>query len=172
MARKTIKKIEFRRKSEGKTDYKKRLSLLISRKPRLVIRKSLKNMTAQIVGYDEKGDKILASSHSSNIVKLGWKHSKNNIPACYLVGLLLGKMALNNKVKEAIVDTGLQTIIKGSKLFAVVKGATDAGLKIPYSEEIMPSEERIKGKHISDYNQKSKDITKDFESLKQKIMEK
>jgi hypothetical protein len=33
-------------------------------------------------------------------------------------------------------------------LYAALKGAIDAGLKIPYNEEILPSEDRIKGEHI------------------------
>jgi large subunit ribosomal protein L18 len=35
-------KMPFRRRREGKTNYTKRLKLLLSRKPRLVVRKSLK----------------------------------------------------------------------------------------------------------------------------------
>ena len=44
-----MKHIEFRRKREGKTDYKRRLRLLLSNKPRLVIRVSLKNIIIQIL---------------------------------------------------------------------------------------------------------------------------
>jgi len=43
------KVVTFKRKREGKTDYNKRIKLLASNMPRLVIRKSLKNITAQIV---------------------------------------------------------------------------------------------------------------------------
>ena len=47
---KAKKTIYYRRKRSGLTNYKKRLSLLLSKKPRLVIRKSLNNMVAQVVG--------------------------------------------------------------------------------------------------------------------------
>jgi large subunit ribosomal protein L18 len=33
----------------------------------------------------------------------------------------------------------------------VIKGLLDAGLSIPINHETLPSEERLKGKHISDY---------------------
>ena len=67
--------IPFRRKREGKTNYKKRIAFLTSEKPRLVIRKSLKNITAQIVIYEPKGDKVIASACSAELTKLGWKFS-------------------------------------------------------------------------------------------------
>ena len=54
-------RVPFRRRREGKTDYRKRLKLLLSRKPRLVVRKSLNNIIAQIVEYDEKGDRVVVS---------------------------------------------------------------------------------------------------------------
>ena len=41
--------VRFRRRRENKTDYRRRLRLLVSRKQRLVIRKGLKNITAQII---------------------------------------------------------------------------------------------------------------------------
>jgi len=46
--------------------------------------------------------------------------------------------------------------MKGSKIYAVLKGASDAGLEIPHSPDILPSEERIKGGHIVGYAQKLK----------------
>ena len=52
MSRSKTQVVPFKRKREGKTDYKKRLKLLSSSKPRLVIRKSLKNMTVQIIEYE------------------------------------------------------------------------------------------------------------------------
>ena len=41
----------YRRKREGKTDYRKRLRLLLSGKPRLVIRRSLRDISAQVIEY-------------------------------------------------------------------------------------------------------------------------
>ena len=56
--------VPFRRKREGRTDYKKRLAMLKSGKARLVVRKTLKNIYAQIIKYDAKGDIIIASACS------------------------------------------------------------------------------------------------------------
>lgn len=143
--------VEYRRKREGKTDYRKRMKLLAAKKPRLVIRKSLKNLLMQVIEYSSKGDIVIVSAHSRDIVKLGWKANLNSIPACYLCGYLLGKKALQKKIPECILDMGMQTSIKGNAIYAALKGAVDAGLKIPCSKEIFPDEKRIKGEHISAY---------------------
>jgi large subunit ribosomal protein L18 len=36
----------------------------------------------------------------------------------------------------------------GGVLFAAVKGMTDAGLEVPHSKDVVPAEDRLKGKHI------------------------
>ena len=91
--------LKFKRKRLGKTDYKKRLKFLLANKPRLVIRRSIKNILAQIVEYNEKGDKIIVSCHSSELKKYGWDGNKGNLPSAYLVGLLTGNKAKNKKTK-------------------------------------------------------------------------
>jgi large subunit ribosomal protein L18 len=143
--------IPYRRKRQGKTDYRKRMSLLISGKPRLVIRRSRSHLLAQIVEYHENGDKVLALAHSSELRKQGWRFGTSNMPASYLVGLLLGKKALSKGVKDCIVDLGLQSPVPRSKLYAAVKGAVDSGLAIPHSKEVFPSDDRIMGKHIAGF---------------------
>ncbi len=143
------KRIEYRRKRKGKTNYKKRLKLLLSKKPRLVIRKTLTNTIAQIVNYDENGDKTIISAKSSELTKIGWKMNTGNIPAAYLTGMLLAKKAKNKKINEAIVDLGLATPTKGSKVFAALKGAIDNGLNIPHSEKMFPSDAQINGEVIN-----------------------
>jgi len=156
--------MQYHRKTSGKTNYKKRLELLKSRKDRIVIRRTNKYLVLQIIKYEPAGDRVLAAVTSKALQKLGWKHSCKNLPAGYLTGLLLGKKAIEKKLKEGVLDLGLQTPIKGSKVYAVLKGVLDGGLKVPSSNEIFPNDERIQGKHISDK------ITKDFESIKAKII--
>jgi len=144
--------VPYRRRREGKTDYHRRKKLLISGLPRLVARKTNKHIIAQIVEASIEGDRVLASAHSSELrKKFGWLGSLKNLPAAYLTGLLCGYRALKRNVKKAILDIGLQTPSKGARVFAVMKGCIDAGIEIPHGEEILPSEERIKGQHISDY---------------------
>lgn len=155
---------------EGKTDYTKRLKLLSSKKPRLVVRKSLKYIRAQIVDFDKMGDKTLVSASSEKLKSFGWKFSNDNLPAAYLTGLMLGKNALKKGVKDAILDSGLYSSTKGNRIYAVAKGAVDAGLKLNVGEEVFPSEERIKGAHIAAYSDKSKNIVQEFEKIKQKVL--
>ena len=163
-------KMPFKRRREGKTDYKKRLKLLVSKKPRLVVRKSLKYIRAQIVEFDKKGDKTIVSTSSQELKKMGWKFSTDNLPSAYLVGLIIGKKALKKDVKEAVLDSGLYPSTKGSRIYAVVKGAVDAGLAIPVDEKVFPGEERIKGSHIAKHMRRFKDLPEEFEKIKQKIM--
>ncbi|MBD3304691.1 50S ribosomal protein L18 [Candidatus Woesearchaeota archaeon] len=148
MSRFTVAK---RRKREGKTDYKKRVSLLMSKKPRLIIRKSLKNISLQLVEFSHEGDKIILSVNSRELKKLDWKANNNNLPAAYLCGYLLGKKALAKKIKESMLDLGMQSSVKKGVLFAALKGVVDAGLAVPHSENVFPEETRIKGEHIANY---------------------
>lgn len=170
----TTRTIPYKRRREDKTNYKKRIKLLLGEKPRLVIRKSLKNMLVQLVEYQSTGDKILASAHTKELKKYDWKYTGGNLPGAYLIGLLIAKKALAKKQKSAIVDIGLQSPIKGTRLFAVLKGAVDAGMDVPHDPAMFPAEERIKGEHIAKNpfakDAKMKEIAKMFEQAKQKIM--
>lgn len=179
-----IKRFPFKRRVKGKTDYRKRLKLLSSKKPRLVVRKSLKQLRAQIVEFDPKGDRTLVFVSSQDLKKFGWPNPSNNLPSAYLVGLLVGKKALKKKIKSAIMDIGLHPSTKGSRIYAVLKGALDAGLSIPHSPDILPSEKRIRGEHIVEYAKKLKGdkykrqfssfrpekLPQIFEEIKAKIM--
>lgn len=136
------------RRSE-KTDYRKRLSLLKSGKPRLTVRISSRNIIAQIVEYVPEGDKVLCGVSTRTLAKeYGWKGPRSNIPIAYLLGLLLAK---KTDIKEAILDIGKRRSIHHSKLYSVVKGMNDGGVIIPASEEVFPSEERLNGEHIKKY---------------------
>lgn len=149
------KTVHYRRRREQKTDYHKRLRQLLSRKPRLVVRITSRKIIAQLISFDPKGDKILVGTDSSQLVKLGWNYSLKNIPAAYLTGLLLGKMALDQGHHEAVLDSGEKVLIPQNKVCAFLKGAVDSGLEIPYGgEEIFPGEEKLSGKHVQEYAEK------------------
>ena len=85
--------VSYRRKREQKTDYTKRMQLLVSRKPRVVVRITNKHIIAQLVEFTTSGDKVLVGVNSSDLKEQGWLYSCKNIPAAYLTGLLLGKAA-------------------------------------------------------------------------------
>jgi large subunit ribosomal protein L18 len=144
-------RVSFRRKRDGKTDYRRRMRLLLSGKPRLVVRRSLKRIIAQVVKYAEKGDIVIASSDSKDLQELGWKGGTANAPAAYLTGLLCGRRALEKGIKSCVLDLGLKRPPSGSNVFSVLKGAIDSGLDIPHSEDSLPPEDRLRGVHIANY---------------------
>jgi len=141
-------KVAFRRRREYRTDYYARKRLLRSGEPRAVVRRSSRNVTVQFVDFDMNGDIVRAAATTKELRKMGWEHSCSSIPAAYLVGFLAGKRALKNGIEFAVLDIGMQIPKRGGVLFAVLKGMIDAGVEIPHGENIIPAEDRIKGKHI------------------------
>lgn len=151
MAKGSSYRVHLRRRREGKTDYQARKALVTSRKPRLVTRASIKNVEVQIIIAKPHGDEVLASANSRELIKsYGWRAPTGNIPASYLTGLLCGVKAKAAGIKEAILDIGLVSPTKGSKIFAVLSGVVDAGVDVPHSEEKIVKE-RMKGEHIAKY---------------------
>ncbi len=159
-------RMQFKRRRLGKTNYRKRLKFLESKKPRLVVRKSLRYITAQIVEYGEKGDKTVLSAFSRQLKKIGWNFACDTVPAAYLTGLALGKIAKQKGIAEVILDIGLQTSTKGSRVYAVARGVVDSGVKVEVGEGVFPSEDRISGKHLASHQQKLKDLPSVFEKVK------
>ena len=155
--------LTYRRKREGKTNYRKRLGLLKSHTLRLVVRKSLKNITVQLIEYNPDGDKTLVTVSSKELKKYGWKGYCRNTPAGYLVGILCAIKAKKKKIDTAVLDLGLSPARSGTVMFSVLKGVVDGGLQVPHDPTIFPSEERIAGKHISE------DIVKQVEATKANI---
>ncbi len=151
MAKKANYRVQLRRRREGKTDYQARKALVTSRKPRLVTRASLKNVEVQIIIAKPHGDEVLASANSRELIKsYGWRAPTGNIPAAYLTGLLCGVKAKTAGIKEAILDIGLVSPTKGSKIFAVLSGVVDSGVQVPHGEDKIVKE-RMKGEHIAKY---------------------
>ena len=191
MAKGPSYRVQFRRRREGRTDYKARKALISSRLPRAVTRGSIRHMNVQIVEAYAKGDRVIASASSQELKNYGWKGACGNIPSAYLAGLLCGKRALQRKVTKAVPDIGLHQPTKGARVFASVKGLLDAGLDIPHTGETLPKESSLKGQHIEDYAQllassnleiyeryfskylakkiNPQELQKHFEAVKQKI---
>jgi len=139
------------RRLDGKTDYSKRLKMVKSGLPRATVRKSVENITVQIIKFEESGDKVLASASSKQLVAYGWKAPNGNVPAAYLTGLLAGLKAKQAGATEAILDGGMNKSTKGSRIYAALKGLLDAGIKIAHDKSILPDEKRISGGHIAAY---------------------
>jgi len=143
-----MKRRNLKRRLRGVTDYNKRLALLKSGKTRLVVRKTCGNVVAQLVNYRPEGDVVVATADVRRLRKLGWKAGANS-SAAYLVGFMLGKLGREKKVHSAVLDTGRHPC--SAKVMAVVKGAVDAGLKVPHSKDALPDEERLRGEHVDAY---------------------
>ena len=145
-------RVPFRRRREGKTNYRSRRALVLSGVPRLVIRLTLNHAIVQVIEAEAIGDRVVVSSHSRELTKTyGWLGNCGNVPSAYLTGLLCGFKAVANGVDKAFLDVGLHIPSKGTRIFAALKGVVDAGVEVPHSEDILSDEDRISGKHIADY---------------------
>jgi large subunit ribosomal protein L18 len=192
-ASKSHYKVRFRRRRQGKTDFYQRKAFIVSRRKRLVVRRSNKHIRAQVIEAHMNGDSVLVAADSGELINFGWNANCSNTPAAYLVGILLGRKALINGIEEVVLDIGLYQPSRGARVFAVLKGALDAGLRIPYNEIVLPKEERLTGEHIALYydrlnteeietkkhafsnyasqNISSENIVNHFEEVKNKIID-
>ena len=160
-------RVPFRRRREGKTNYRSRRALVLSRTPRLVVRLSLKHTVVQVTEAEAVGDKVVVSAHSRELAKTyGWLGSGGNVPAAYLTGLLCGFKAKASGVEKAFLDIGLNIPSKGTRVFAALKGVVDAGVEVPHSEDVLPDEDRVSGKHIADY---ARQLSSDQDIYRQKF---
>ncbi len=157
--------VKFRRRREGKTDYRRRLSLLKGGKTRLVVRRTNTRTIVQFVDYDPAGDIVRAQASSPELKKFGWTSAHPNTPSSYLVGLLAAKRAAKAGVEEAVLDLGLAQPVNGGGLFAALKGAVDGGVEVPHGEDVLPGDERLKGAHLK------ADTSEAFEKARQQIMD-
>lgn len=156
-------KVPFRRRREGKTDFRRRLNLIKSNKIRAVVRHSNNFVTVQFIKFTLEGDRVLASATSRELTKLGWQGSTSNIPAAYLVGMLAAKRARKEDISDAVLDIGLRVPVRGAKIFAALSGILEEGIEVPHDEEILPAPERLSGAHISEQT------TRNFEEVKSAI---
>jgi large subunit ribosomal protein L18 len=157
--------VGFRRRRQGRTDYRMRKRLVSSGIPRAVVRCTAKNTIIQFISFKPEGDIVLATATTMELEEVGWKHATGNIPSAYLAGFMAGKRASKAGIEKAVLDMGLKPPQKGTKVFAALKGIIDAGIEIPHGEEIFPSDERISGVHIN------AEIPKMFELVANKLKE-
>ena len=62
----------------------------------------------------------------------------------------MGKAAVAAGSSEAVLDIGLAASTRGGRVYAALKGMSDAGLEIPHSEDVYPDEDRLNGVHVDD----------------------
>jgi large subunit ribosomal protein L18 len=138
----------LRRRREGKTDYRARRTILVGRRVFATVRVSGRNILVQIAQAERHGDRVLASAHSRELVRHGWKGSRKNLPAAYLTGLIAGHKAKRQGVAEAIIYAGAQPFTPNGRVAAALKGLQDAGIVVPADAEVLPKPARLHGEHI------------------------
>ncbi|CAA6660289.1 unnamed protein product [Spirodela intermedia] len=93
--------VKFKRRREGKTDYRARIRLINQDKNkyntpkyRFVVRFTNKDIVAQIISARIAGDLVLASAYSHELPKYGLEVGLTNYAAAYCTGLLLARRVL------------------------------------------------------------------------------
>jgi len=163
MAKGRNQRLRFKRRRNAETDYHRRSRMLRGGVPRAVVRVSNTQVTCQLVAYEQEGDKVLESITGKSLVdshKWPSDASRKSVPACYLAGFALATSAISSGHSKAILDIGLAASTSGNRAYAALKGMVDAGMEIPHSEGVLPSEERINGEHIGEAIAKAVTTTK------------
>mmetsp|Transcript_17001 Transcript_17001/g.33400 ORF Transcript_17001/g.33400 Transcript_17001/m.33400 type:complete len:257 (-) Transcript_17001:207-977(-) len=154
--------LKWRRRREGKTDYYSRKRLICqdkrkynSPKYRIVVRITKKNIICQFVQSLLEGDHIISSGYSG---KIGQKTEFFCGPTAFQIAYFCGVYLANNILAKksfenletskntknfsksvfAILDIGLARATTGHRVFAVMKGALDGGISVPYNEKRFP----------------------------------
>lgn len=163
MAHGPLYRVGFRRRREGKTDYRTRLALLKSGEARVVVRTTNRNVIVQFVTYDETGDNVVATAEARELPELGYKSAGNNTPSAYLTGRLAATRAKEKGVSEGVLDMGRAQPHKGGVIFGALKGVIDGGVEVPAGDDIFPSEERMRGEHLG--NDKAAAFAASYEKI-------
>ena len=133
--------VKYRRRREGKTDYRARKRLITqdknkynSPKYRFVVRITNSQIICQIAYAEIDGDKILASAYSRELPRYGLSVGLTNYAAAYCTGLLVGRRVL----QKVGLDDEYQgnTEVDGEIVKTEVNGRTyfvdDLGDKRPF----------------------------------------
>lgn len=165
--------VKYRRRRTGQTDYFARRKLVQQDKRkyntpkyRLVVRRTNRDIIAQVAYTRLEGDYIVGAAYSHELKEFGVKAGFTNYAACYATGLLLARRVLtkygladrHRGVQEpkgldfhieqvikwgprpfrAYLDVGLAPTTTGARVFGVLKGAVDGGLSVPHSHKRFP----------------------------------
>jgi len=94
--------VKYRRRREGKTDYRARKRLVVQEKNkyqshrfRFVVRFTNTTVITQIIFSEIDGDKVLSAAYSSELPRYGLPIGLKNYAAAYATGLLLARRTLN-----------------------------------------------------------------------------
>ncbi|KAL6221440.1 PREDICTED: 60S ribosomal protein L5 [Fragaria vesca subsp. vesca] len=100
--------VKYKRRREGKTDYRARIRLINQDKNkyntpkyRFVVRFTNKDIVAQIVSASIAGDLVLASAYAHELPHYGLDFGLTNYAAAYCTGLLLARRVLKTLEMDA-----------------------------------------------------------------------
>jgi len=103
--------VKFRRRREGKTDYRARKYLVVQDKTkyntpkyRMVARFSNKDITCQVIAARLEGDYTVCASYSHELPRYGLKVGLTNYAAAYCTGLLLARRLLQKLGMEKLYE--------------------------------------------------------------------
>ena len=157
-------RVHFRRRREGRTDYRVRRKLLQSGRPRAVVRLSARRVRVSLVDFDPTGDRVLAMADSGELGGIAFPAtSLSSTPAAYLTAYLAGLRAKASGTEAAVLDLGVRRPTAGGRLSAALKGLLDAGVDIPHGEEGFPTADRLGGSHLP------KPLPRPLEAYKQQL---
>mmetsp|Transcript_621 Transcript_621/g.827 ORF Transcript_621/g.827 Transcript_621/m.827 type:complete len:305 (+) Transcript_621:47-961(+) len=127
--------VKFRRRREGRTDYRQRKRLVCqdknkyqSPKYRLVVRFTNKFVICQIVYSLIDGDRILAQATSNELARYGLECGLKNYAAAYCTGLLVARRLLQK--------VGLDEIYEGNTEVDAEVVSCEVGKKTYYVDEV------------------------------------
>jgi len=122
--------VKFRRRRQGKTDFRARKRLCAQAKDkynqpkwRIVVRISNKYVITQITKALIKGDQVVCSAYSSELPRYGLKVGLKNYAACYCTGLLIARRMLT-QIGLADLYTGQDEEITGDVVKTEMNGKT------------------------------------------------
>merc|ERR1712194_220408 len=137
--------VKYRRRREGKTDYRARRKMVRqdknkynNRKYRLVVRFTSRKVICQIMYATIRGDMVVEQAASTELSKFGVPVGLKNYAAAYCTGLLIARRIPHN-----------------NKLFPGYKPAEDKGAEAEYDAEA--HKEKIFGSHVKEYMEMMQD---------------
>ncbi|KAJ3678175.1 hypothetical protein LUZ60_001978 [Juncus effusus] len=132
--------VKFKRRRQGKTDYRARIRLINQDKNkyntpkyRFVVRFTNKDICAQIISASITGDLVLASAYSHELPNFGLEVGLTNYAASYCTGLLLARRVLKKLEMDAeyegnVEATGEDFYIEPTETRRPFRALLDVGL--------------------------------------------
>ncbi|XP_008807248.2 60S ribosomal protein L5-like isoform X2 [Phoenix dactylifera] len=132
--------VKFKRRREGKTDYRARIRLINQDKNkyntpnyRFVVRFTNKDIIAQVISASIAGDLVLAAARTHELPRYGLEVGLTNYAAAYCAGLLLARRVLkmlemDEEYQGNIEATGLDFSVEPAESRRPFRALLDVGL--------------------------------------------